>query len=80
MFGGFGRDSVLLIVNGLGVGAFSIPSIVVAIADGRVPSAAEIAVMVAGGLIVLAINENPDGYAINDIPDVFVNVVARYIN
>jgi hypothetical protein len=36
--------------------------------------------MVAGGLIVLAINENPDGYAINDIPDVFVNVVARYIN
>jgi hypothetical protein len=58
----------------------SIPSILGAIADGRVPRAAAIAVMVAGGLIALAINENPDGYAINDIPDVFVNVVARYIN
>jgi hypothetical protein len=73
-------DPDLLIVIGLVVGGFSIPSILGAIADGRVPRAAAIAVMVAGGLIVLAINENPDGYAINDIPDVFVNVVARYIN
>ncbi len=73
-------DPDLLIVIGLVVGGFSIPSILGAIADGRVPRAAAIAVMVAGGLIVLAMNENPDGYAINDIPDVFVNVVARYIN
>jgi hypothetical protein len=73
-------DPDLLIVIGLVIGGFSIPSILGAIADGRVPRAAAIAVMVAGGLIVLAINENPDGYAINDIPDVFVNVVARYIN
>jgi hypothetical protein len=73
-------DPDLLIVIGLVIGGFSVPSILGAIADGRVPRAAAIAVMVAGGLIVLAINENPDGYAINDIPDVFVNVVARYIN
>ncbi len=73
-------DPDLLIVIGLVIGGFSIPSILGAIADGRVPRAAAIVVMVAGGLIVLAINENPDGYAINDIPDVFVNVVARYIN
>ena len=73
-------DPDLLIVIGLVVGGFSIPSILGAIADGRVPRAAAIAVMVAGGLIVLAINEDPGGYAINDMPDVFVNVVARYIN
>jgi hypothetical protein len=73
-------DPDLLIVIGLVVGGFSIPSILGAIADGRVPRAAAIAVMVAGGLIVLAINENPGGYTINDMPDVFVNVVARYIN
>jgi hypothetical protein len=36
--------------------------------------------MVAGGLIVLAINENPGRYTITDMPDVFVSVVARYIN
>ena len=71
-------DPDLLIVIGLVVGGFSIPSILGAIADGRVPRA--IAVMVAGGLIVLAINENPGGYTITDMPDVFVSVVARYIN
>jgi|TARA_B110000908_G_C10129335_1_gene391440 hypothetical protein len=73
-------DPDLLIVIGLVVGGFSIPSILGAIADGRVPRAAAIAVMVAGGLIVLAINENPGGYTITDMPDVFVSVVARYIN
>jgi hypothetical protein len=73
-------DPDLLIVIGLVIGGFSIPSILGAIADGRVPRAAAIAVMVAGGLIVLAINENPGGYTITDMPDVFVSVVARYIN
>jgi hypothetical protein len=73
-------DPDLLIVIGLVVGGFSIPSILGAIADGRFPRAAAIAVMVAGGLIVLAINENPGGYTITDMPDVFVSVVARYIN
>ena len=69
-----------MMVIGLVIGGFSIPSIVGALADGRVPRAAAISVMVAGGLIALAIRDNPGGYAINDIPDVFVSVVARYIN
>jgi len=69
-----------MMVIGLVIGGFSIPSIMGALADGRVPRAAAITVMVAGGLIALAIRDNPGGYAINDIPDVFVSVVARYIN
>ncbi len=73
-------DPDLMLVIGLVVGGFSIPSIMGALADGRVPRAAAIAVMVAGGLIVLAVREQPGGYALNDIPDVFVEVVARYIN
>jgi len=73
-------DPDLMMVIGLVIGGFSIPSIMGALADGRVPRAAAITVMVAGGLIALAIRDNPGGYAINDIPDVFVSVVARYIN
>jgi hypothetical protein len=73
-------DPDLMLVIGLVVGGFSIPSIMGAFADGRVPRAAAIAIMVAGGLVALAVNEKPSGYAINDIPDVFVNVVGRYIN
>ena len=69
----------LMLVIGLVVGGFSIPSIMGALADGRVPRAASIAVMIAGGLIVIALRENPGGYALGDIPDVFVNVVGRYI-
>lgn len=69
-----------MLVVGLVVGGFSIPSIMGALADGRVPRAAAIAIMVAGGLIVLAIREQPGGYALADIPNVFVKVVGRYIN
>ncbi len=69
-----------MFVIGLVVGGFSIPSIMGALADGRVPRAASIAVLVSGGLIVLAIRDNPGGYEISDIPDIFVSVVGRYIN
>ena len=69
-----------MLVIGLVIGGFSIPSIMGALADGRVPRAAAITVMVAGGLIVLAIRGHPGGYALAEIPDVFVSVVGRYIN
>ncbi|AGI65998.1 hypothetical protein OAN307_c02310 [Octadecabacter antarcticus 307] len=72
-------DPDLMMVVGLVIGGLSIPSMLGALTDGRVPRAAAIAVMIAGGLIVLAIRESPGGYAIGDIPDVFVDVVARYI-
>ncbi|MCW1952329.1 MAG: hypothetical protein KIH44_013295 [Octadecabacter sp.] len=73
-------DPDLMLVIGLVVGGFSIPSIMGALADGRVPRAAAIAIMIAGGLVVLAVRDKPGGYEINDIPDVFVSVVGRYIN
>lgn len=73
-------DPDLLFVIGLVVAGFSIPSIMGAIADGRVPRAAAIAVLVGGGLIAIAISNKPSGYAINDIPRVFVDVIGRYIN
>lgn len=69
-----------MFVIGLVVGVFAIPSVMGALADGRVPRAASIAVMVGGGLIALAVRDNPGGYSIGDIPDIFVSVVGRYIN
>ncbi|MEL6960013.1 MAG: hypothetical protein AAGL89_13785 [Pseudomonadota bacterium] len=73
-------DPDLMFVIGLVVGVFAIPSVMGAIADGRVPRAASIAVVVGGSLIALAINEKPSGYSLGDIPDIFVSVVGRYIN
>lgn len=69
-----------MMVIGLVIGGLSIPSLLGAFADGRVPRAAAITVMVSGGLIALAIKETPGGYSLNELPDVFVSVVARYIN
>ena len=73
-------DADLMLVIGLVVGVFSIPSVMGAIADGRVPRAASIAILVSGGLIATAVNQKPGGYRVDQIPDVFVEVVGRYIN
>lgn len=69
-----------MLVIGLVIGGFSIPSVMGAIADGRVPRVATIAIVIAGVLIVIAVQGKPGGYALNDIPDVFVGVVGRYLN
>jgi hypothetical protein len=71
--------SELYLVIGLIIGAFSVPSILGAFSQGRVPRTAAIMVMISGGLIALAIHEKPGGYEIADIPQAFVNVVARYM-
>lgn len=72
-------DFDLALVIGLIVGVFSLPAIVSAVADQRRPRVAGIALIVSGGLVVWAVSQKPGGYAINEIPDVIVKVVARYI-
>ena len=69
-----------MLVIGLVVGGFAIPSVMGALSDWRVPRAAAIAIIIAGGLVAFAVRDKPGGYSINEIPDVFVNVVGRYIN
>ncbi len=73
-------DSDLFLVIGLVITVFTIPSVLGALLDGRAPRAASILVLIGGGLIALAINQNPMGYVLSDIPDVFVRVVGRYLN
>lgn len=72
-------DTDLALVIGLIVAAFSIPSILSAISDRRAPRASAITVLIAGGLIVLAIQGKPGGYQLQQLPDVFLNVIARYM-
>jgi len=73
-------DSDLIFVIGLILAAFAVPPILGAIVEGRAPRAAAIVIMVGGGLIALAANQRPGGYSINEIPDVFVRVVGKYVN
>ncbi|MEP1768005.1 MAG: hypothetical protein ABJJ53_15375 [Sulfitobacter sp.] len=72
-------DTDLALVLGLIIAALSIPSVLSALADRRAPRASAITILIAGGLILFAIQGKPGGYALQQVPDVFVNVVARYM-
>ena len=69
----------LALVLGLVIAAFSVPSILSALADSRAPRASALTVLIGGGLVLYALQQTPGGYAMNDIPDVFVRVFARYM-
>lgn len=72
-------DTDLALVVGIIIAAFSIPSVLSAISDKRAPRASAITILIAGGLIVFAMQGKAGGYSIQELPDVFVNVVARYM-
>ncbi|MGB3245129.1 MAG: hypothetical protein WBB25_11380 [Sulfitobacter sp.] len=72
-------DPDLALVLGIIVGGFSIPSILSAISDSRAPRASALTILIAGGLILYAMQSKPGGVDLAEVPDIFVNVVARYL-
>ena len=73
-------DSDLVLVLGIVVAVFSIPAAISAFSDSRPPRAAAIAVLVGGGLVLLAVLSNPGAYTPAGIPDVAARVLARLLN
>jgi len=73
-------DMDLFFIIGLVIGVLAIPSVLSALLEGRVPRVASIVLIAGGGMVAYAVSQTPTGYAISDIPDVFVRVVARYFN
>ncbi len=69
----------LLFVLGLIISALAIPSVISAFSESRTPRAAAIMFMIGGGLIAIAVTQQPGGYSFEEIPDVFSRVVAHYI-
>jgi len=72
-------DTDLALVLGLIVAAFSIPSIVSSFSDRRTPRASMVLILIAGALILFALISKPGGYSIEQIPDVFFGVIARFM-
>lgn len=73
-------DYDLALVIGLVVAVFSVPAVISALSERRAPRVAAIALIVGGGMAAWAITQKPGGYKINEIPDVIVKVVARYVS
>lgn len=72
-------DPDLALVLGIIIGGFSIPSILSAITDRRAPRASMLTILIAGGLILYAIQTKPGGVELAEVPDLFVEVIARYL-
>ena len=72
-------NSDLLLVIGLILGVFSVPSIISSLSDGRAPRVAAFTLIAAGSLVVYAIQTRPGGYELQDIPAAFVRVLALFI-
>jgi len=70
----------LVLVIGLVLAVFAIPSIVSSLSDGCAPRVAILTILLAGGLVLYALQTNPGGYTLADVPNVFVRVVAQFIN
>lgn len=69
----------IYLVVGLVVLALAIPSIVSAFSEGRAPRIGSIMVLIGGGLVVIAVTQNPGGYSIQEIPHVITRVVGAII-
>ena len=68
----------LYIVIGVILAGLSIPAIFGAMADRRTPSAGLLVLIVAAGLIGLAVYERPGTYDLREVPHAFVRVIAHY--
>ena len=69
-------DPDILLVLGLIIAAFSIPSILSAMSDRRAPRASMITILIGGGLVLTAALNKPGGYTAQEIPDIFVRVLG----
>lgn len=73
-------DPDLLFVLGIVLGVLMIPAILSALIDGRAPRTPALLVIIGGLMIGYAVMQKPTSYGIDQIPDTFVRVIARYTN
>ncbi len=70
-------DTDLALTIGIVLLILSVPSLLAAWAESRVPRIGAIMVIAALGLILAALMIKPGGYAFNQVPGVMIGVVSR---
>lgn len=72
-------DPDIILVAGLILAVLSVPSILSAYADNFSPRTGTVILVIAGGLIVYAMQSHPEGYTLEDIPNAVIRVAAKII-
>ena len=67
------------LVLGLVLAGLAVPSMLSAFADRRAPRASALTILIAGGLLLYAIQTQPSGYTFQDIPEAFVRVIGQIL-
>lgn len=73
-------DTDLFLTIGIVLAVLTIPSLLSAWTESRAPRFAAIILLSSAVLIVTALTQKPGGYAFQDIPQVMMGVVGRYLN
>ncbi len=69
----------LALVLGLILAGLAVPSMLSAFSDRRAPRASALTILIAGGLLLYAIQTQPGGYSLQEIPKAFVRVVGQFL-
>ena len=72
-------DSDILLIIGIVLAVLSVPAMLSAFSESRAPRVATFTAVVAGCMIVYAVQTQPGGYSWSEVPEVFVRVVARFL-
>lgn len=72
-------DNDLILVIGIVLGFLAIPALLSAFSESRAPRTGAILVLIAGVLLAVALTRKGGGYSLDQIPDVFMSVIKRYI-
>ena len=72
-------DNDLILVMGILVGVLAIPSLLAAYSESRPPRIGAVLVLISGVLFAVALTQKSGGYRLDEVPDVILSVIKRYL-
>jgi formate-dependent nitrite reductase membrane component NrfD len=73
-------DTDLVLTLGIILLALSIPSLLAAWVEGRVPRVGAIMALASLGMVIAALASRPGGYVLEEVPGIMLSVLSRAIN
>lgn len=73
-------DTDLVLTLGIVLLVFTVPLLLSAWVEGRVPRLGSVFLAASFTMILVAVSSRPGGYAFNEIPGIMLSVVSRAVN